>query len=140
MDSTVTTLNDIIALSKVLKTVWDRPNHESEKIEDLLSKSKIHLTKLRFLPIELDDQVSKQELIVARDILEIGALYSIEVKDIPAFERYMAQLKCYYFDYSQNLPESTFKYQLLGLNLICLLSQNRVSEFHTVGLNYETGF
>ncbi|KAF7494682.1 26S proteasome non-ATPase regulatory subunit 8 [Sarcoptes scabiei] len=131
MDSTVTTLNDIIALSKVLKTVWDRPNHESEKIEDLLSKSKIHLTKLRFLPIELDDQVSKQELIVARDILEIGALYSIEVKDIPAFERYMAQLKCYYFDYSQNLPESTFKYQLLGLNLICLLSQNRVSEFHT---------
>ena len=29
------------------------------------------------------------------------------------------------------LPESQFKYQLLGLNLLCLLSQNRVSEFHT---------
>lgn len=43
----------------------------------------------------------------------------------------MAQLKCYYFDYKTSLPESTFKYQLLGLNLLCLLSQNRVAEFHT---------
>ncbi|WAR18510.1 PSMD8-like protein [Mya arenaria] len=30
-----------------------------------------------------------------------------------------------------NLPESTYKYQLLGLNLLCLLAQNRVAEFHT---------
>ncbi|CAB0011603.1 unnamed protein product, partial [Nesidiocoris tenuis] len=29
------------------------------------------------------------------------------------------------------LEESTFKYQLLGLNLLLLLSQNRVAEFHT---------
>ena len=29
------------------------------------------------------------------------------------------------------LPESPFMYQLLGLNLLCLLSQNRVAEFHT---------
>ena len=34
-----------------------------------------------------------------------------------------------------DLPESTFKYQLLGLNLLCLLSQNRLAEFHTVSLN-----
>jgi 26S proteasome regulatory subunit N12 len=32
-------------------------------------------------------------------ILEIGAQFSIAVKDIPSFERYMAQLKCYYLDY-----------------------------------------
>lgn len=43
----------------------------------------------------------------------------------------MAQLKCYYFDYKSELPESTFKYPLLGLNLLFLLSQNRVAEFHT---------
>lgn len=35
----------------------------------------------------------------AGDILEIGAQWSILCKDIPSFERYMAQLKCYYFDY-----------------------------------------
>lgn len=34
------------------------------------------------------------------DILEFGAQWSIEMKDIPSFERYMAQLKCYYLDYT----------------------------------------
>lgn len=29
------------------------------------------------------------------------------------------------------LPESSFKDQLFGLNLLLLLSQNRVAEFHT---------
>lgn len=47
------------------------------------------------------------------------------------FCRYMAQLKCYYFDYQNCLEESAYKYQLLGLNLLFLLSQNRVAEFHT---------
>ena len=39
----------------------------------------------------------------------------------------MAQLKCYYFDFSGSLAESPFTYQLLGLNLLCLLSQLSVS-------------
>ena len=38
-------------------------------------------------------------LLILGDVLEIGALWSILKKDIPSFERYMAQLKCYYFDY-----------------------------------------
>lgn len=33
--------------------------------------------------------------------LEIGALWSIAVKDIPSFERYIAMLKIYYMDYRQ---------------------------------------
>lgn len=33
--------------------------------------------------------------------------------------------------YRDELPESAYKYQLLGLNLLFLLSQNRVAEFHT---------
>lgn len=128
------TVNDTVALYKMLKAEWDRPNHNLEKCETFLSKLKIYLTKLAFLPIQSPDESSKMELIVARDILEIGALHSIESKDNHAFERYLAQLKCYYFDYSSDLPESVYKYQLLGLNLLCLLSQNRVSEFHTVSL------
>ena len=47
----------------------------------------------------------------------MGALYSIASRDIPAFSRYIAQLKSYYFDY-QNLPKSYFRSQLLGLNLL----------------------
>lgn len=30
-----------------------------------------------------------------------------------------------------DLPESSYRFQLLGLNLLCLLAQNRVAEFHT---------
>merc|ERR1712141_429816 len=37
----------------------------------------------------------------------------------------------YYHDHQGLLPDSPFQYQLLGLNLLCLLSQNRVAEFHT---------
>ena len=58
-----------------------------------------------------------KELVLARDIIEMGALYSIASRDIPAFSRYIAQLKSYYFDY-QNLPKSDFRSQLLGLNLL----------------------
>lgn len=94
------TVNDAIALYKMLKTEWDRSGHSLEKCEGYLSKLKIYLTKLAFLPIlHSAEGVSKQELIVARDVLEIGALYSIETKDNASFERYLAQLKCYYFDY-----------------------------------------
>lgn len=32
--------------------------------------------------------------------------------------------------YSEQLPESANKYLMLGLNLVFLLSQNRVEEFH----------
>ena len=69
---------------------------------------------------------------IARDILETGALYSVASEDIPGFERYLAQLKSYYLDYKIDLPESPYKYQLLGLNLLSLLSQNRY-----VGIDYK---
>ena len=37
----------------------------------------------------------------------------------------------YFFPPSNFLPESSLKYELLGLNLLWLLTQNRVAEFHT---------
>lgn len=37
------------------------------------------------------------------DILEIGAQWAIAKRDIPVFERYMAQLKCYYMDYKYDI-------------------------------------
>jgi len=64
--------------------------------------------------------------LVVREILEIGAQYSVEKKDVEAFERYMAYLKTYYMDYAKDLPESAKMYELLGLNLLRLLSQNRL--------------
>lgn len=36
-----------------------------------------------------------------------------------------------FFFFREELPEAAYMHQLLGLNLLFLLSQNRVSEFHT---------
>lgn len=56
------------------------------------------MTKLSYLPTA-GISVPKQDLIIARDVLEIAVEYSVAKKDIPAFERYISQLKCYYYDY-----------------------------------------
>jgi len=120
---------EVTSTYQLLQKEWTRKPVNLDKCGQLLDKLKVSLTQLAFMPT--GDQFNKHELIVARDILEIGAQWSIATKNIPSFERYMAQLKCYYFDYANELPESAFKYQLLGLTLLCLLSQNRVAEFHT---------
>ncbi|XP_014255752.1 26S proteasome non-ATPase regulatory subunit 8 [Cimex lectularius] len=123
-------LSNVVALHNNLKTEWSKKPPNLENCRQLLTHLKIALTDLMFLPTS-STKASQKELIIARDILEIGAQWSIATKDIPSFERYMAQLKCYYLDYRDELPESAYKYQLLGLNLLLLLSQNRVAEFHT---------
>ncbi|XP_059615271.1 26S proteasome non-ATPase regulatory subunit 8 [Phlebotomus argentipes] len=117
-------------LHKELKEEWQKPAKNLKKIGGLLDQLKLALTKLVFLPTS-NNSASQNELLVAREILEIGAEYSVAVKDIVAFERYMSQLKCYYYDYKNLIADSPNKYQLLGLNLLFLLSQNRVAEFHT---------
>ncbi|XP_069118027.1 26S proteasome non-ATPase regulatory subunit 8-like [Argopecten irradians] len=126
----MSSLKEIVMMYQSLKREWDKKPPNLDRCGELLAKLKVALTGVMFLPTD-DSAPTKQELLVARDILEIGAQWAICKHDIPSFERYMAQLKCYYMDYKDNLPESTYKYQLLGLNLLCLLAQNRVAEFHT---------
>lgn len=63
--------------------------------------------------------------------MEIGALFSVATEDVDGFERFMAQLKTYYSDFDSVLPESPFKYELLGVNLLCLLCKNKIADFHT---------
>uniref|UniRef100_A0A6I8Q434 26S proteasome non-ATPase regulatory subunit 8 n=1 Tax=Xenopus tropicalis TaxID=8364 RepID=A0A6I8Q434_XENTR len=123
-------LRQLAAMYEQLKAEWAKKNPNLSKCGDVLGKLKLALLEQNFLPTT-DVKLTKQQLILARDILEIGAQWSILKKDIPSFERYMAQLKCYYFDYKDELPESAYKHQLLGLNLLFLLSQNRVADFHT---------
>lgn len=49
------------------------------------------------------------------------------------FEKKIIRLLSLYilFEFRDKLPESANQYHLLGLNLLFLLSQNRVAEFHT---------
>ena len=121
-------LETVSAAYQQLEAAWDR--RDLDDTGSRLSQMKVLLLKLSFLPSE-NVSLDPRELVLARNTLEIGALWSIEKRDIPSFRRYIAQLKCYYFDYGSLLPESAYKYQILGLNFLCLLAENRLAEFHT---------
>lgn len=123
-------LSSATELYRELEVAWSAKS--IEQVGDILSKLKLVLLNLSFLPTggnlaELDERL----LLIARSMLEIGAFWSLEKKDVASFERYVAQLKCYYFDYAENLTNSDYMYPILGLNLMRLLAQNRLSEFHT---------
>ena len=87
--------------------------------------------------------------------MEVGAFYSLKVRDVKAFERYEAMLSGYYrdfksvspwsrlesipmsdlVDFSRHrsiLPTSTSQPPLLGLSLLSLLASSRIADFHTV--------
>lgn len=124
-------LHHTTTIYEQLKTEWQKPEPDLTKCGDLLAELKIKLVTIRFLPAKRNSKVSKQELLFARNVLEIGVLWSVCVKDLVSFERYMALLKCYYYDYKNLLVESELRYEILGLNLLFLLSQNRTADFHT---------
>ncbi|KAH8379339.1 hypothetical protein KR009_004258 [Drosophila setifemur] len=119
-------------LYKELIAEWSKRPPNTARCGQLLDQLKVALVKMAFLPTDGADAAShKKQLILARSVLEVAVEHSVLAKDLLAFERYMAQLKCYYYDYAKIIGESESKYKLLGLNLLYLLSGNRVSDFHT---------
>lgn len=143
-------LSNVNQLFKDLKTEFSKPKADLKKCGESLEKLKVNKQRLKCFDHKLtkilsqlqkslltisymptDAPATQQELVVARDVLEIGAEWSVATQNIKSFERYISQLKCYYNDYKTQIPESQNKYKLLGLNLLFLLSQNRVAEFHT---------
>ncbi|XP_040869834.1 uncharacterized protein [Glycine max] len=65
------------------------------------------------------------------DIYEHAIVLGVKNEDQDAFERDFFQLKPYYTDACNRLPPSPQEYPILGLNLLRLLVQNRIAEFHT---------
>ncbi|OMO81632.1 SAC3/GANP/Nin1/mts3/eIF-3 p25 [Corchorus olitorius] len=128
---------------------------------NLLSQLKVSLTKFRSLPpLFKNTPNANNELLLAREIYEHAVVLSVKIEDQDAFERDFFQLKPYYTDagycrvrideyrrctfykaldslmmdnnlYSNRLPPSPQEYPILGLNLLRLLVQNRIAEFHT---------
>ncbi|KAJ2060978.1 regulatory particle non-ATPase [Coemansia sp. S146] len=104
-----------------------RPNHNAVKTQ--LSQLKVGLVKIALhnAQVELDPKFQ----LTKRSILEMGAEFSIKTGDIPAFERYIAQLETFYYESKHGLAESNVMYPLIGLNLLRLLSENLIADFHT---------
>lgn len=98
----------------------------------LLSLLKVSLTEFRSLPPLFEATPNAvQELTLARDIYEHAVVLSVKMEDQEAFERDFCQLKPYYTDAKDRIPQSPQEYPILGLNLLRLLVQNRIAEFHT---------
>jgi len=117
------------SLYQELQHAFNSNPSDLKKCGVLLAKLKIGLIEAGLLlpqgNLNLDD------LVVARDILEIGAFWSIRTRDVPSFDRYFSQLQTFYTDYSSLLPPSKREFPIRGLNLIRLLTQNRIADFHT---------
>ncbi|XP_078438141.1 regulatory particle non-ATPase 12A [Wolffia australiana] len=100
--------------------------------DSLLAQLKVLLSKFPSLPPSFQDSTNAtQELTIAREIYEHAVLLSVKKEDQDAFERDFFQLKPYYTDTVGIIPPSPQEYPVLGLNLLRLLVQNRIAEFHT---------
>jgi len=95
-----------------------------------LARLKIELAKGDFL---IPDATNTHRFVLAREILEQAVLLSVKDSDSTAFERNFSQLKVYYNDIPRGVtvPDSERRWLLIGLNLLRLLSYNRIAEFHT---------
>ncbi|XP_071702975.1 26S proteasome non-ATPase regulatory subunit 8 homolog A-like [Rutidosis leptorrhynchoides] len=98
----------------------------------LLSQLKVKLIEFTSLPpLFAESPNASQELALARDIYEHAVVLSVKMEDQDEFEKNFFQLKPYYTDVSARIPQSPQEYPILGLNLLRLLVQNRIAEFHT---------
>lgn len=100
--------------------------------KQLLNALKLELTKLPALSLTGEPgSNAQQQLLLARQVLELAVLLSIKQQDEVAFERNYNQLRTYYTDSRTALPPSDQERMLVSLNLLRLLVQNRIAEFHT---------
>ncbi len=73
------------------------------EVRTLLTQLKISLTEAGLLlpTVEATEPsaADRDGLVIARDVLEVGALWSIRVRDVASFDRYMSLLKTFYDDF-----------------------------------------
>lgn len=119
----------LITLFRQLQQAFTARPCDLQKCGVLLAQLKIGLIEAGLLMPSGDENL--EDLVMARDVLEVGAFWSIRSRDIPSFDRYFSQLQTFYNDYSLVLPPSPREYPVRGLYLIRLLTQNRIADFHT---------
>ncbi|ALC44618.1 Rpn12R [Drosophila busckii] len=118
---------------KDLKSEWAKSSPNLSRCGQLLDSLKLDMARVSFVGVQSKLAMppkQKQELQLSRDMLEIAIEHSIKIKDNAAFERYMTQLKTYYYDFDKLLDCSPQMYKYMGLQLLYLLATNRIADFH----------
>lgn len=119
---------DVHKLHKSLVAAFSSSHSKPEEVRSLLTKLKIALTEHNLLEPSASTS-SSSDLVLAREVLEIGAFYSVRIGDIAAFDRYISLLTPFY---DSSLSPSAHYEPLLGLRLLRLLSSNQIAAFHTL--------
>ncbi|KAF2769508.1 hypothetical protein EJ03DRAFT_374458 [Teratosphaeria nubilosa] len=130
-------------LGKIIQSLEALKANNITTAPQLLSQAKKQLLHLNAL-VPSEDTNAKH-LYAAVHVLELGALYSIRLKDTDSFTRYYQQLRPFYA-----LPANTWRSagrtpqnqgKVTGLYLLLLLSTGDYAGFHTVleGLELQGG-
>ncbi|KAH8261174.1 hypothetical protein KR044_004418 [Drosophila immigrans] len=118
---------------KELKSEWAKGSPNLGRCGQLLDTLKLDMVRVGLSEMNSQQALpakQTQDLIMSRELLEIAIEYSIRMKDHAAFERYMTQLKMYYYDYAKCLESSPQMHKFMGLHLLYLLATNRIADFH----------
>jgi len=122
----------LISLHKELQRTFESRFSDANNLNKcgaLLAQLKIGLIDNGLLLPQENPKL--EDIVMTRDILEIGAFWSIRTKNVPSFDRYFSQLQTFYTDFSSIMPPSPREFPIRGLHLIRLLTQNRIADFHT---------
>lgn len=92
-----------------------------------VAEGKVTLSQLKIAMLDFPSPADGEHMKVATEALELGVLLTVSEGDLDAFARSMAQLKPYY---AAGVTTDR-KCHILGLNLMHLLVDNRLSEFHS---------
>jgi 26S proteasome regulatory subunit N12 len=87
----------LVDLHNDLQRAFNSRPSDLKKSASLLAQLKIGLIQSGLLLPQGDLPLG--DLVFARDILELGAFWSIRSRDIPSFDRYFSQLLTFYTDY-----------------------------------------
>jgi 26S proteasome regulatory subunit N12 len=105
-----------------------------------LGKANSELNKLKGVMLDMDSlppmsvetPTAAAERLAAREVLEWAVFLSIKNEDSSSFARSVASLRPYYEKgMGQAMPTSENENTVLGLNLMYLLVENKLAEFHS---------
>lgn len=104
----------------------------SPEATGLLSRCKAAVLEFDSLPpLASNTPYATQERCVARTFFEGAVLYALRAGDRTALHRYLAQLRPFYSDFDAPVSDSPLKGAITGLNLLTLLTDQALAEFHS---------
>lgn len=115
------------------KKIVSTSNNGSINQQAILKMNQIKGTLLNIdslPPINHNTSNSIEERLIAKEFYEQAAVLSINVNDKDLFQRNIASLKMYYNNATATATVSEMKITVIGLYLLFLLIENRLSDFH----------